>query len=353
MTRYDLPLAQKLESDHLVTTLRIALGVIFVVGGLKLALPTLFGIPDSGALAQSYVDPANGWISPFFAEKLERGLGMSIGKFLELQGLVEIGMGVAMICGIFTRMVAVAMGLMFWAFTIASPVVGEIRLSRDLALMGLCFAVAISGASTWSVDRLRRHEGQFGERRNFVLITVRVSLAFTMVVSAVFSGGVLSNPLNTTLPVLLVLALGVALAAGIVPRWITAFVSIWMLYVIATTLWAQGWLVGLDSIKREVGLLAGSLLYTGSGPDRWSYPRPEVLPCRSVVELIMDYLEDRLENSNKRAFERHLADCSNCWRFLKTYRETVRLGQSLREEDIPPEMARRLEAFLASGEQRS
>lgn len=352
MAKYDFHLSQKLGSDHFVSILRVTLGVIFVIGGLKLAIPTLFGIADVESLAQSYIDPTRGWISPLFAQRITQGLGISIGTFLQIQGLIEMVMGLTMICGVFTPMVAVTMGCMFWSFTIASPIAGEIRLSRDLALMGLCFAVAVSGASTWSIDSWRRQDSKFRERRNLVLVMVRLSLAFTLVVSAIFSGGILNNPLNTTLPVLVVFGLGVALAVGLVPRWLMVLIGLWMIYLITTTLWVKGWLPGLDSIKREIGLFAGGLLYAASGPDRWSYPRPKTLQCSSVVELTMHYLEGTLEHGNRRAFEHHLADCSNCWRFLKTYQETVDLGRSLREDDIPPEMTQRLQSFVGTHLQR-
>jgi hypothetical protein len=60
----------------------------------------------------------------------------------------------------------------------------------------------------------------------------------------------------------------------------------------------------------------------------------------------MAYLEDRLDREDRRAFALHLADCGDCWRFLETYRETVEPGRSLGEDQIPPELSRRLQAFL-------
>jgi hypothetical protein len=50
-------------------------------------------------------------------------------------------------------------------------------------------------------------------------------------------------------------------------------VFLWLLYVVATNLGGKGVLLGLDSIKREIGLLAASLVYFLAGPDRWSLPR--------------------------------------------------------------------------------
>ena len=75
---------------------------------------------------------------------------------------------------------------------------------------------------------------------------------------------------------------------------------------------------------------------------------PMMLRCRDVVDLILAYLEGTLDRGERQAFEAHIADCINCWRFLQTYRETVVLGQQLREAAIPPEMHERLETFLRS-----
>jgi len=343
-----------LQSDHLLTVLRVALGVIFVIGGLKLILPTLFGIPDHEALATSFTDPVKGWISPFFAEKVTEMLGIRISLFLYVQGFIEVFLGVLMILGVFTPMVAVNIGLMFWAFTVASPGIGQIRLSRDLALMGFSFAIALAGAGLWSIDgKLRRLPSMFRERKDLVLVIIRLSLAYPLVASALFSGGVLDNHLNTTIHVALVLLMGISLVAGVIPRWVMLLIILWMLYVLPENLFAKGFFSGLDSIKREIGLLAASLVYFISGPDRWAWPKPQRLLCRNVVDLILNYLEGALDRRERQAFEAHIADCVKCWRFLNSYQHTVDLGQTLREEDIPADVRRRLETFLHNRLQRS
>ena len=74
--------------------------------------------------------------------------------------------------------------------------------------------------------------------------------------------------------------------------------------------------------------------------------------CRYVVELIMNYLDDTLDAAERRAFEAHIADCRNCWRFLRSYRATIVLGQRLRDEDIPIDVRERLESFLRHRLQR-
>jgi anti-sigma factor RsiW len=85
--------------------------------------------------------------------------------------------------------------------------------------------------------------------------------------------------------------------------------------------------------------------------DRRSTPTnglPAMIRCQDMVDLIVDYLEDTLEPDVRQAFEAHIADCQNCWRFLKTYRETIALGQQLRADTIPLDVRERLETFLRS-----
>jgi anti-sigma factor RsiW len=77
-----------------------------------------------------------------------------------------------------------------------------------------------------------------------------------------------------------------------------------------------------------------------------------MLHCPHIIALIMGYLDDTLDRVERRAFEAHIADCRNCWRFLRSYRETVALGQRLRDEDIPPDVRERLETFLRDRLQR-
>ncbi|MBI4513665.1 MAG: hypothetical protein HY702_06085 [Gemmatimonadetes bacterium] len=265
---------QFLDASYLPTILRVGLGAAFVIGGAKLAFPT-----DPQALAASYIDPSTGWIAPVFADKITGTLGMDIAEFLRVQGLLEIGLGVALISGAFTTAVATMMGLMFWAFTVANPVVGQIRLSRDIALMGLCFALAMTGAGGLSLDRgMQRIQPKVVERKDAFLLIVRLSLAYTLMASALFSGGAFSHHLNTTLPLVVVLLMGVSLAAGVFPRWTMILVFVWMLYLLPTNLLAKGLLPGLDSVKREIGFLAASFVYLLAGPDRWAWPKARHQP---------------------------------------------------------------------------
>lgn len=75
--------------------------------------------------------------------------------------------------------------------------------------------------------------------------------------------------------------------------------------------------------------------------------------CQELVELLCDYLEGDLPQAEKEELDRHMRECPPCMAFLKTYEKTSQICKSLRPEDIPQEMRRRLEAFLRRGDSRS
>jgi anti-sigma factor RsiW len=58
------------------------------------------------------------------------------------------------------------------------------------------------------------------------------------------------------------------------------------------------------------------------------------LKCRELVELVTDYLEDRLTPADRRRFDEHIAGCEPCTRYLEQFRTTIRLVGRLREEDL-------------------
>lgn len=64
--------------------------------------------------------------------------------------------------------------------------------------------------------------------------------------------------------------------------------------------------------------------------------RPGMLTCQELVELVTEYLEDRLSLDERMRFEDHLAVCGPCRSYLQQMRETVRLSGELTEETISP-----------------
>jgi anti-sigma factor RsiW len=70
------------------------------------------------------------------------------------------------------------------------------------------------------------------------------------------------------------------------------------------------------------------------------------LTCRELVEIVTDYLEERLSPSDRRRFESHLAACDGCTNYVEQMRDTIRLTGRLSEDSIAPSARERLlEAF--------
>ena len=61
------------------------------------------------------------------------------------------------------------------------------------------------------------------------------------------------------------------------------------------------------------------------------------LPCRDLVELVTEYLEDRLSPEDRARFDAHLAECEACRAFLDQFRQTIRALGRLPEESLSAE----------------
>ena len=64
------------------------------------------------------------------------------------------------------------------------------------------------------------------------------------------------------------------------------------------------------------------------------------------MRLLVEFLEGQLPADVHADLEQHLARCSSCLSQLKTYRSTVSLLHSVREEDLPLELRWTLKAFI-------
>jgi Putative zinc-finger len=63
---------------------------------------------------------------------------------------------------------------------------------------------------------------------------------------------------------------------------------------------------------------------------------PSELTCKDLVELVTDYLEDRLPLAEKMRFELHVCTCTGCRVYLAQMRSVIRLSGRLAEEDLSP-----------------
>ncbi len=71
-----------------------------------------------------------------------------------------------------------------------------------------------------------------------------------------------------------------------------------------------------------------------------------MLTCQEMVEVVTDYLEERLDDSSRRRFEAHVAVCPDCLLYIEQMRETVVALGHIPAETVSPEAERELlEAF--------
>lgn len=60
----------------------------------------------------------------------------------------------------------------------------------------------------------------------------------------------------------------------------------------------------------------------------------EELSCKELVELVTDYLEEKLSSLEQTRFEAHLATCRGCRAYLSQMRQTIKLTGHLSEDSI-------------------
>jgi anti-sigma factor RsiW len=76
---------------------------------------------------------------------------------------------------------------------------------------------------------------------------------------------------------------------------------------------------------------------------RFRWRRRDPLVCREFVELVTDYLEGTLPDSERVRMEAHLAECESCAGYLEDMR---RLVGTLHEVPEPPPEPETREALL-------
>jgi hypothetical protein len=69
--------------------------------------------------------------------------------------------------------------------------------------------------------------------------------------------------------------------------------------------------------------------------------------CPQMMDLLVDYLEDELDDDAKKALEFHLGLCPPCMNFLETYRDTGHVCRQALEIQMPTELKSNLRAFLS------
>ncbi len=72
----------------------------------------------------------------------------------------------------------------------------------------------------------------------------------------------------------------------------------------------------------------------------------DMISCKEMVDLIMDYLDGSLDSETSKDFDMHIEGCIDCHAYLNTYKKTVSLTHQISCEDIPDELYSRLSTLL-------
>ncbi len=76
------------------------------------------------------------------------------------------------------------------------------------------------------------------------------------------------------------------------------------------------------------------------------------MTCRGLSDFLGDYIDGDLAPAERGEFEKHLAICETCQRYVESYRQTIRLGKEAFadpdasvSEDVPERL---VQAILAA-----
>ncbi|MFO0837392.1 MAG: zf-HC2 domain-containing protein [Phycisphaerae bacterium] len=76
-----------------------------------------------------------------------------------------------------------------------------------------------------------------------------------------------------------------------------------------------------------------------------------MITCRELTDFLHDYVSGDLAQAQHAEFERHLAVCPPCVRYLSSYRKTIEVGRDCLkapETSLPPMPEELVRAILAA-----
>jgi uncharacterized membrane protein YphA (DoxX/SURF4 family) len=278
------------DSDLIAMILRVGLGSVFLIGGWwKLSRAIDPGASDG--LVALYTG-TGGYINAFFYQFLFEGpLGQFLVPltFLKLLSGFELIAGAALIAGLFVRSLSFIFAFLLWTFVIALPVAtasgvivdGTTHMSpailvqiRDVALSGLFFVLFALGSGANSIDHkiLAGGAAPSATDWNKYGLLLRLCLAVVFLIGGVFAG---YGHIKTFVPIpAALIAIGLVLASGHLTRFAAAAALAVLLWYCASKIsFDTGFWNNLNSIKRELALIAGAfvlLRWGGGSAYRWS-----------------------------------------------------------------------------------
>ncbi|MGH7947694.1 MAG: anti-sigma factor family protein [Candidatus Binataceae bacterium] len=68
----------------------------------------------------------------------------------------------------------------------------------------------------------------------------------------------------------------------------------------------------------------------------WDLMLPTEMTCREFIEFLSAYRDGDLQIDQRANFDRHLADCDECVKYLRDYEATIRAGKmAFKDPDAP------------------
>lgn len=293
--------AGPLPREFYALALRIGLGSVFVIGGLA-KLSRLLSPSQAEGIVAEYMGPL-GYINETFQQWLfESWLGVVLTpwNFLTLLSGFELISGLMLIAGIFVRPLALIWAPLLWTFVFSLPVVttpGEALTAptytspamfvqmRDITLSGLFIVLYNLGAGRASIDAIYRGQPALLERDWETLgALLRWSLALVFIIGGLFHG--YPKIAGFGAPGLILAVIGLGLASGYGTRVFAAAACAVLLWYMVTKLGGATSVLGFfNSIKRELGLLAGAAVVAHAGGGRL-FTIDQLLPTRQTPESV-------------------------------------------------------------------
>lgn len=260
--------------SQLALTLRVGLGLVFVIGGYA-KLERLLTPARANGIVDEYVGPL-GYINQTFLDWLFSGhlpAFITPWSFLTVLSAFELVSGLMLIGGLMVRPLAVLWALLLWSFVFSLPVVttpgvkvaaatytspAELVQIRDIALSGFFFVLYNLGPGSRSLDANRYGlPSALGRDWEPLGLLLRLSLAVVFLVGGLFAG---FNKVTTFgMPGPLLTVIGIGLVAGVGVRYFAlaaAAVLVW--FMLSKIAGASGIVGYLNSVKREFALVAGA-----------------------------------------------------------------------------------------------
>lgn len=260
--------------DIIALTLRFGIGSVFVIGGWW-KLSRAIDPARAEELVGRYLAP-DGYINGFFQEYLFTGGLLTPWAFLTALSAFELLAGIALLLGVFVRPLAVIFGLLMWSFVAALPVVtvtdpaltastfltpALIVQIRDVGLSGFCFALAISGSGSLSLDAKLFGRGAAMGSANWTILglLIRSSVAVVFLAGGFFYG--LDHVKSWIAVPLVSIAIGATMLSGHGVRIAAiAAIAILAIYCIGKVDLSESLWDNLNAVKREVAFLASATL---------------------------------------------------------------------------------------------